>query len=171
MELVRKPESNQMHFIGDNGLKKMTFQFIDDDFAVILFADSLTIAKADDEEFYNQFSKLFDNKYIFRDKYSFSKDNIISWVSDEYTGQKDDIDSHNILTMIRGKNYIYFDCKNKDMEAKGRRNQMPIIYFSPLGGGRYSRNVNTGYSLQDDIIEAFNNTMNNVKIDKKGRKK
>lgn len=171
MEVVRNLESNQMHFIGDNGLKKMTFQFVEDDFAIILFSDSLTIRREDDEEFYNQFSKLFDNKYLFRDNYSFSKDNVISWVSDEYTGEKDDINSHNILTMIRGKNYIFFDCKNKEHEEKGRINQMPIVYFAPLGTGRYSRNANTGCSLQDDIIEAFNNTMNNVKVDKRGRKK
>lgn len=171
MELIRKPESNQMHFIGDNGLKKMTLQFVEDDFAIVLFSDTVTIPKSVDEEFYNQFSKLFDNKYLFRDNYSFSKDNVISWVSDEYNGQKDDINSHNILTIIRSNNSIFFDCKNNKYEKEGYKNQLPIIYFTPLGGGRYSRNMTTGYSLQDDIIEAFNNTMNNVKIDKKGRKK
>ena len=169
MELIRKEESNHMYILGDDGLKKLDFQFLDEDFVLFFHAPYIEISKETDRVFYEEFSKLFDNRYVFRDGLSYQTQNEIHWVSDEYHEEKDNIEHQNRVVMLRNNNSIGFVYHNDDYDKTGINKRLSIVSFTPLGMGHYSRNVGTGNSFQEDMINTFEYVLKHPK--KKSTKK
>lgn len=73
-----------------------------------------------------------------------------------------DFVSRLIIKYVNGEFYIY--CNNF-FEKLGISNNR-IVSFSPVGSGFWSKNLQTGKTLQEDIIEMFYNTLKQKIIDK-----
>ena len=74
-----------------------------------------------------------------------------------------DFVSRLIIKYVNGEFCIY--SSNPFFEKLGISNDR-IVSFSPAGNGFWSKNLQTGKTLQDDTIEMFYNTLKQKIIDK-----
>lgn len=52
-------------------------------------------------------------------------------------------------------------------EIIDRKNKSHVIGFSPLGNGRYVKNIETGLTLQDDFVQqVYQKLLKNEKVKK-----
>ena len=148
-------EDSKIYFYLDNKMiMSMGFQF--DEF-VWIFYDSNIINIPNNTELY----KLLDNNimkqnYIIRDNYlECIKDNEkLIWYSDCYYNPDDEFSKNSVsyLTISYCDNGMNLRCIKPLDKRINRNNQMHVIAFSPAGNGRYSENIKTGSTLQDDVI-------------------
>ena len=165
MDLVRKFDTDRICVLGEEGLKKMDFQFLDEDFAFVFYDRKVTVTKEMDESFYNHFSKLFYKPYVFRDSLCYLRDKEISWVSDDYLGINQNEEDYNRVVMKLDNDSINFELKNNN-----NKRGVFIVKFAPMGMGKYSRNILDQTTFQEDVIDAFNTVLyDNVKTT--GKKK
>ena len=76
------------------------------------------------------------------------------WYSDCYYNPDDDYSLASVskLTIEKEKDSYKIYCSKKLDEIFNRTNKSYCICFSPCGNGKYAKNVNTGYTLQDDFV-------------------
>mgnify|MGYP004519316769 CR=1 FL=1 len=138
-------------------------------FFVATFRDltPIVIRQEDDLVFYNNLKWLMSNSYEFSHEYSKKSDNELIWFSEQCFNINDknecDFVSRLIIKYVNGEFCIY--SSNPFFEKLGISNDR-IVSFSPAGNGFWSKNLQTGKTLQDDTIEMFYNTLEQKIIDK-----
>lgn len=119
-----------------------------------------------DMELYSLLDEFMKQDYIFNnDTLKNYKDKTkLIWYSDCYYNPDDEwsINSVSCLNIERKDDCFKIWCTKKLDEMIDRANKTYGICFSPSGNGKYSKNLNTGLSLQDDfIILIYQNLLKN----------
>ena len=147
---------NAKIYFYDNDKSIMSMDFESDEF-IWTFYDSNIINISSNTELY----KLLDEN-IMKQDYIFSNDVLkcvkdskkLIWFSDCYYNQDDEFSKNIVsyLTIAYCDNGLNIWCTKPLDRTINRSSQMHVITFSPAGNGRYSKNIKTGSTLQDDVI-------------------
>lgn len=134
--------------------------------------DIITITK--DMEFYNILNNFMNQDYLFSDELlpNYKDNNKLIWHSDCYYNPDDkwSVSSVSCLNIERNNNEFKIWCTKKLDEIIDRPHKSYGICFSPLGNGKYSKNLNTGLTLQDDfLILVYQPLLNKTKVLKKNK--
>ena len=111
---------------------------------------------SDDDDIYNGIDLFMSQSYVFGNellKNSKTEDKLV-WFSDCYYDPDDSwsVDSVSCLTIEKKDDSYEITCSKKLDELINRVNKSYCISFSPAGNGKFSRNTNTGLTLQDDFV-------------------
>lgn len=154
-------ENNKLLFIDDSGETIMSLCYMDDEF-VWYFRNSNIIKVTSDMNIYSGL------EYIMNQDYEFSSEGLrnlktrdkLIWYCDCYYNPNDELSIKRVsyLTIERKENAFYLKCIKPIYEELNITNRYHVIAFSPAGNGSYSKNINTGSTLQDDIaIKLYHN--------------
>ena len=108
----------------------------------------------------------FDNNEVL---YSYKDDNKLVWYSDCYYNPDDEwsINSVSYLVIEFIDGVYKLKCTKPLDEIIDRKNKSHVIGFSPLGNGRYAKNIETGLTLQDDFVQqVYQKLLKNEKVRK-----
>ena len=148
----------KVSFFDDNNSEN-EIMYIDHsmDECVWYFSSSNEIIVEENDELYNPLCNIMSQQYEFLDNSilkCYKLDNTLVWYSDCYFNPDDkwSVNSVSYLTISLVDNAIKMQCIKPLDEIIDRPNKMHFIAFSPLGNGRYAKNVISGSSLQDDIV-------------------
>ena len=125
-----------------------------------------------DTELYSLLEKLMQQKYLFKNDVLINSktDTAITWYSDCYYNPDDEfsVASVSCLNIEKKDNHFEIWCTKKLDEFLQRKTKNYVIAFSPCGNGQYSRNIETGLTLQDEFITiVYHNLKNKNKVYKK----
>ena len=116
--------------------------------------DVITITKG--MELYDALDNFMQQNYIFGEDVLKNKkeSNKLTWYSDCYYNPEDEwsLDSVSCLHIEKEDNSFKIWCTKKIYEKYNRENKSYGICFSPCSNGKYSKNINTGSTLQNDFI-------------------
>lgn len=108
------------------------------------------------DELYSGIDLFMKQSYVFGDEVlkSYKTKDKLVWFSDCYYNPDDSwsIDSVSCLTIERKEDSYVLSCSKKLDEVINRANKSYCIAFSPAGNGKFSRNIETGLTLQDDFV-------------------
>jgi hypothetical protein len=102
-------------------------------------------------------------------QYTFSNDGLCSksqneiiWFSDGYCDIDDKESTDRVNRLIIKKDYDSFKIRaiNPLLSKLGIDKKMYTITFSPAGNGQYAKNINTGTTFQDDMVNLYINVYN-----------
>ena len=162
MEIKRNLETKQLYIVDNNTILLET-NYIGAEFIIGIYTNKqIIITKELDEYLYINLKQLLENEYIFNnDNLSYKKDNTIIWFSDQYcdTEDKEQTDKINRLIITKEENKIKINTINPFCEKNNIKKKHNFIAFSPCGNGFYTKNINTGLTFQDDIVDAFYKTI------------
>ena len=149
-------------------IKGKTIIYFDDEDNQIMYMDYSTdeclwyfnseniITITPDMELYNLLDSFMSNYYEFNDDILFNyKDaNQLIWYSDCYYNPDDEwsVSSVSCLHIERKQSCFKIWCTKELDKIIDRPNKFYGICFSPLGNGKYSKNIVTGLTLQDDFV-------------------
>lgn len=139
--------------------------FIADEFVWIINSNNIVIDK--DNEFYNYISRIMNNNYVFQSGIpSMKSDFVLVWLSDQYCDieNSDELDRINRLVIEKYDNYFIIRVVNPFLEKMNINRKNYMISFSPLFNGYFSRNVDSGLSLQDDFCIMYQNIRNKGRV-------
>jgi len=136
------------------------------------FQSESIINITEDMELYNLLNDFMKNCYHFGDDIlpSYKDRNKLIWYSDCYYNPDDEwsIASVSCLNIERKDKSFRIKCTKKIDELIDRTYKSYGICFSPAGNGKYSKNLNTGLTLQDDFVTyIYQPLLNKNKILKK----
>lgn len=167
MQLIRNQDSKKISIVDDSGFLVLELYFIPSFFLWVLRTKKpIIIDQNIDEFFYHNLAWLMNNSYEFPHEYSKMSEDELIWFSEQCydieNKEECDMVSRLIIRRINGEFHItyhnpFFLEHNIDRDG--------VISFSPAGNGFLSRNIETGLTLQDDIISVFYNTLHQKKID------
>ena len=148
-------ENKRVYFYDDNNNLIMYLDHSIDD--CIWYFDTNEIIKiTEDMELYPLISSFMDQDYTFNDGIlkNYKDKNKLIWYSDCYYNPDDEwsVKSVSCLNIERIDNYFNIWCIKKLDEIIDRKNKTYGIAFAPAGNGVFSRNINTGLTLQNDFI-------------------
>ena len=158
-----------------------TIYFYDDENNEIMYIDHSTdeciwyfhsdniINVTADMELYNLLYIFMNNYYDFGDEIlqNYKDSNKLIWHSDCYYNPDDkwSIASVSCLNIERNDNCFKIWCTKKLDEMIDRPHKTYGICFSPAGNGKYSKNLATGLTLQDDfVIHIYQPLLNKNKV-------
>jgi hypothetical protein len=148
-------ENKTVYFYDDNNNLIMYFDHSIDDCIWCFDTDGI-IKITDDMELYSLISSFMNQDYTFNDGLlkNYKDKNKLIWYSDCYYNPDDEwsVDSVSFLNIERKDNYFNIWCTKKLDEIIDRKDKTYCIAFAPSGNGVFSRNVNTGLTLQDDFV-------------------
>lgn len=139
----------------ENECELFNFNFIGDEFVLVMNTNKI-IEIDENEELYELLNRLFAQNYDFGENFLNDRksNNELVWHSDCYYNPNDDLSLNSISCL-----YITFDSKKYNIWCErpidkilGKTKSNYCICFSTMGNGRYSRNIETGLSLQDDFV-------------------
>ena len=153
MEKVIK--DNTIIFYDDNGEKLMHIDYSSDECIWYFYSDKEIIV-TENMELYNLLNDLFQENYSFQSSplNDYKDDTKLCWYSDCYYDPDNlwQVASVSCLNIEKKEDYFKIWCYKKLDEMIDRKDKTYGICFSPLGNGKYSRNINTGLTFQDDFI-------------------
>lgn len=161
MEIIR--EDNKI-LVKENDKKVLEMCYIADEFMIILYREEpIKITKELDESLYSNLKNILQNRYEFQDENSIQTENEIVWLSDIYCEMRNQnyIKDINRLIIEKKENEIVLTSYNPYFKERGIKKDFNLIAFSPKGHGRYSENLETGLTFQDDIVYAYSKILNN----------
>ena len=136
------------------------------------FNNSEVITITEDMELFELLKALMSQQYEF-DKneilHSCKNNNKLVWYSDCYYNLDDEwsINSVSYLTMEFIDGIYKLKCTKPLDEIIDRKNKSHVIGFSPLGNGRYAKNIETGLTLQDNFVQqVYQKLLKNEKVRK-----
>ena len=149
-------------------IRDKTIYFYDDEDNEIMYIDQSTdeciwffnsekvVDITKDMELYDLLDNLMNNDYQFCDDIlsNYKDSNKLIWYSDCYYNPEDEFSlaSVSCLNIERKDSCIKIWCTKKLDELIDRKHKTYGICFSPAGNGKYSKNLNTGLTLQDDFV-------------------
>jgi len=165
-------------------IKDKTIYFYDDENNEIMYIDHSTdeciwyfqsesiINITEDMELYNLLNNFMNNSYVFSDDIllNFKDENNLIWYSDCYYNPDDEwsIASVSCINIVKKDSCFIIKCTKKLDEIIDRPHKTYGICFSPAGNGKYSKNLNTGLTLQDDFVTCiYQPLLNKNKVLKK----
>ena len=121
------------------------------------FSDSNEITITDDMELFEPIKELMSQQYIFNDYEvlrSYMNNNKLVWYSDCYYNQDDEWSRNSVsyLTIYYMDGTFKIKCTKPLDEIIDRGDKSHVIGFSPLGNGKYTKNIKTGLTFQDDFV-------------------
>lgn len=146
---------NIVHFYDDNDCEIMYIDHSVDDCMWYFYSNNI-INITQDMELYNMLDNFMQQNYVFSDDVlpSYKDNNKLIWYSDCHYNPDDEwsVISVSCLNIERKDGSFNIWCTKRLDEKINTPNKSYGICFSPCGNGRYSRNVNTGATLQDDFV-------------------
>ncbi len=147
-------KDSNIYFYDDNNIiMSMGFQF--DEF-IWTFYNSEVISITRDSEMFDLLKYIMNSDYIFEnsDLKCTKTANELIWYSDCYYNPADEFSKKSISYLtIKYENDIFNIWCTKPLDTIiDRKQKLHVIAFSPAGNGRYSKNIKTEATLQDDII-------------------
>ena len=144
-----------IHFYDDENNEIMYIDHSTDECIWYFHSDSVINVTAD-MELYNLLRSFMTDYYDFNDEIlpNYKDSNKLIWYSDCYYNPDDkwSIASVSCLNIERNDFCFKIWCTKKIDEMIDRPHKTYGICFSPAGNGKYSKNLNTGLTLQDDFI-------------------
>lgn len=167
VKLKRDQINKKISIVDDSDLVDLELYFVPSFFLFVFPANKLIVISQDDDEiFYHNLEWLMNNSYEFSHKYSKKSEDELIWLSEQCYNIDDenecDMVSRLIIKRINGDFYISYSNPFFEKYAIDREG---IVSFSQAGNGFLSKNIETGLTLQDDIIKIFYNTLYEKKID------
>lgn len=144
-----------IHFYDDENNEIMYIDHSTDECIWYFHSDNIINVTAD-MELYNLLYIFMNNYYDFGDEIlqNYKDSNKLIWHSDCYYNPDDkwSIASVSCLNIERNDNCFKIWCTKKLDEMIDRPYKTYAICFSPAGNGKYSKNLATGLTLQDDFV-------------------
>ena len=145
----------------NNNDKTLEMKFISDEFVWLLNTDEIII-DYNIGMFYEELNAVMNNDYIFDGNIPCYKDkNKLVWLSDQYCDVSDEesLSRVNRLIIERKGSSFLIKIYNPFFEENNIKRSYYVISFSPLFNGYYSRNIESGLSLQDDFCLMYQNIL------------
>ena len=160
-----------IYFYDENDNEIMYIDHSTDE-CIWFFQTDSVISIEEDTELYCLLESFMQSTYDFsNDTLKCVKDeNNLVWYSDCYYNPDDDwsIASVSVLNIKRDESGFKVWCTKKLDELINRNSKTYGICFSPAGNGKYSRNLSTGLTLQDDFVtHIYQPLLNKNKVLKK----
>ena len=157
-----------IHFYDDENNEIMYIDYSTDECIWYFHSDNIINVTAD-MELYNLLYIFMNNYYDFGDEIlqNYKDSNKLIWHSDCYYNPDDkwSIASVSCLNIERNDNCFKIWCTKKLDEMIDRPHKTYGICFSPAGNGKYSKNLDTGLTLQDDfVIHIYQPLLNKNKV-------
>lgn len=157
-----------IHFYDDENNEIMYIDHSTDECIWYFHSDNIINVTAD-MELYNLLYIFMNNYYDFGDEIlqNYKDSNKLIWHSDCYYNPDDkwSIASVSCLNIERNDNCFKIWCTKKLDEMIDRPYKTYAICFSPAGNGKYSKNLATGLTLQDDfVIHIYQPLLNKNKV-------
>ena len=144
-----------IYFYDDQNCEIMYIDYSIDE-CIWFFHSKDIISVPSDNDLYNILDNFMINTYEFKDDFfsNYKDNNKLIWYSDCYYNPDDEwsIASVSCLNIEKKDDCFKIWCTKKLDDIIDKPNQSYCISFSPLGNGRYSKNLNTGFTLQDEFI-------------------
>ena len=170
--MIIKKDTNQqiIYILNDENIIVSKLHFIPSFFLWEIYTkEPIIITNETDEIFFNNLNWLMTNSYDFANKYSRKSQNELIWFSEQCFNIENEKQCEIVSRLIiRKVNETFYISYNNPFFEKNNIKRNGIISFSPNGNGFWSKNLATGSSLQDDIINVFYCTLNgkNKKLNK-----
>ena len=121
------------------------------------FSDSNEITVTDYMELFELIKQLMLQQYIFNDDEvlkSYKNNNKLVWYSDCFYNPDDEWSRNSVsyLTIEYIDGIFKIKCTKPIDEMINRKDKSHVIGFSPLGNGKYAKNIESGLTLQDDFV-------------------
>ena len=118
-------------------------------------SDVITITK--DMDLFELLKNIISQQYDFNNNEvlkSYKKNNKLVWYSDCYYNPDDEWSRNSVsyLTIEYLDDIFTLKCTKPLDQIIERKNRSHVIAFSPLGNGKYTRNIESGLTLQDDFV-------------------
>lgn len=144
-----------IHFYDEENNEIMYISHSTDDCIWYFFSEGIIDVTAD-MELYSLLYNFMNNYYVFNDKVllNYKDSDKLIWYSDCYYNPDDEwsIASVSCLNIERKDSHFKIWCTKKIDEMIHRAHKTHGVCFSPSGNGKYSKNLATGVTLQDDFI-------------------
>ncbi len=156
--MIKKVVGKAIYFYDDDNSEIMHIDYSTDE-CVWYFCSDKVIEITPQMEFYQLLSNYMENMYIFGNGGlpNYKDNNKLIWFSDCYYDPDDEwsVSSVSCLNIERSVEGFNIWCTKKLDELINRADKSFCVCFSPLGNGQYSRNLNTGLTLQDDFVTSI----------------
>jgi len=144
-----------IYFYDEENNELMYMDHSTDD-CVWYFHSGSIITVTNDMELYNLLDSFMNHYYEFNDEVlpNYKDNNKLIWYSDCYYNPDNEwsIASVSCLNIERNDSCFKIWCTKKIDKLIDRPHKSYGICFSPAGNGKYSKNLNTGLTLQDDFV-------------------
>ena len=154
-----------IYFYDDEGEEIMHINYSTDE-CIWHFCTSNIINITNDMELYKLLNNFMNNSYAFSENIltNYKDENHLIWYSDCYYNPDDEwsIASVSCLHIERKDDQFKVWCSKKLDEIIDRSHKTYGVCFSPLGNGQYSKNLETGLTLQDDFISYLYQPLLNI---------
>lgn len=137
-------------------------------------SELITITK--DMELFELLKNIISQQYKFNDDEilkSYKSDNKLIWYSDCYFNPDDEWSKNSVsyLTIEYIDGVFKLKCTKPLDNMIDRKEKSHVIAFSPLGNGKYTKNIESGLTLQDDfVIMVYQKLLKREKVKELSRK-
>ena len=166
---------SKISFYNEEDEEIMYMDFSADEF-IWFFLKNEPISITKDDELFEYIDYIMNEKYIFGIDHlqsKKSKDQLI-WYSDCYYNPSDIMSVKAVSSLIinRINDKFIIHCKKPIYDIINKNNKTFCICFSPAGNGKYSKNIVSNLSLQDDFaLNVYQKLMTNkLKVKEKREK-
>ena len=147
-------QGNTIHFY-DNEIEIMYIDHSKDE-CIWCFNTDRPIIISPDMEMYGILDNFMKQDYLFSNEIlqNYKDKGKLIWYSDCYYDPDDkwSIDSVGCLHIEKENDSFKIWCTREIDKEINRTDYFYCISFSPSSNGRYSQNINTGFTLQDDFV-------------------
>ena len=161
----------KISFYDENDNEIMYIDYPSDE-CIWYFNSSEVVTIAEDSLLFEPIKNIMSQQYEFDDNevlHSYKDDNKLVWYSDCYYNPDDEWSKKSVsyLTTEFIDGVYKLKCTKPLDEIIDRKNKSHVIVFSPLGNGRYAKNIETGLTLQDDFVQQiYQKLLKNEKVRK-----
>ena len=153
--MYKEVTDTKISFYDDSNNEIMYIDYSIDE-CIWYFKNNRIIIK-DTDELFEPLKAIFLNQYEFNDNEilkSYKNSNELVWYSDCYYNPDDEWSRNSVsyLKILLSNNEFQLQCIKPLDNIVDRKDKSHIICFSPLGNGKYARNIETGLTLQDDFV-------------------
>ena len=165
----------RVSFFDDNDNEIMYIDYLADE-CIWYFRGSEEITVIENDELFKLLSNIIWQQYDFNSDSllkSYKDNNKLVWYSDCYYNPDDEwsVNSVSYLTIVYENNLIKLKCIKPLDVIINREDKSHVIGFSPSGNGKYTKNKNTGLTLQDDfVIKVYQELLKKEKVKRKSHK-
>lgn len=161
----------KISFYDDSNNEIMYIDYPTDE-CIWYFYNSEVITITKDMDLFELLRNIISQQYDFNNNEvlkSYKKNNKLVWYSDCYYNPDDEWSRNSVSYLtIEYVNGVYkMKCTKSLDQIIDRKNKSHVIVFSPLGNGRYAKNIETGMTLQDDVVQqVYQKLLKNEKVRK-----
>ena len=136
------------------------------------FSSSEVITITKDMDLFELLKNIMSQQYDFSDSEvlkSYKNNNSLVWYSDCYYNPDDEWSRNSVsyLTIEFVNDAFKLKCTKPLDDMIDRETKSHVIGFSPLGNGKYAKNIKLGLTLQDDFVQmVYQNLLKNDKVKK-----